>query len=124
MRNRRFSILALLAVLVTTGALWLTNGAVTPKDATWNDVVAEADTGGYRLITTADLWKRHNAKQDRLLLVDTRQEWEYRTGHIEGAVNFPMEPTWLARWQKKDDLGRLLGENKERTVIFYCAGLT
>ena len=119
MRNRRVSILALLAVAVTAGALWLTNGAVTPRQATWNDVVADAEKGGYRLITTAELWKHYNAKQDRLLLVDTRQEWEYRTGHIEGAVNFPMEPTWLSRWRKKDDLSQLLGENKERTVIFY-----
>ena len=119
MRNRRVSILALLAVLVTAGALWLTNGAVTPKESTWNDAVAEADQGGYRLITTEALWKRYDAKQDRLLLVDTRQEWEYRTGHIKGAVNFPMEPTWLARWQKKDALGRLLGDDKERTIVFY-----
>ena len=119
MRNRRISILALLAITVTAGALWLTNGAVTPKEATWNDVVAEAGKGGYRLITTKDLWKRYSTKQDRLLLVDTRQQWEYRTGHIEGAVNFPMEPTWLARWQKKDALGRFLGEDKARTIVFY-----
>ncbi len=124
MRNRRVSILALLAFLVTAAALWLTNGAVTPKESTWDDVVAEADQGGYRLITTEDLGKRYSTKQDRLLLVDTRQEWEYRTGHIKGAVNFPMEPTWLARWQKKDALGRLLGDDKERTIVFYCAGLT
>ena len=124
MRNYRVSILAFLAVLATAGALWLTNGAVTPKAATWDDAVVEADTGGYRLITTQDLWKHYSARQDDLILVDTRQEWEYRTGHIEGAVNFPMAPTWLARWQKKDDLGRLLGANKARTIVFYCAGLT
>lgn len=124
MRNWRISILALLAVAVTAGALWLTNGAVTPKEATWNDVVAEADQGGYRLITTEDLWKRYNAQPDRLLLVDTRQAWEYRTGHIKGAVNFSMEPTWFARWRKKAALGSVLGNDKDRTIIFYCAGLT
>ena len=119
MRNRRISVLALLAVAMTAGALWLTSGAVTPKEATWNDAVAEAEIGGYRLITTEDLWKRYSAKQDPPLLVDTRQEWEYGTGHIEGAVNFPMEPTWLSRWQKKGALGRLLGDDKDRTLIFY-----
>ena len=119
MRNGRKSILAILAVAVTVGALWLTNGAVTPKASTWGDVVAEAEKGGYQLITTDDLWKRYSEERERLLLVDTRQQWEYRTGHIEGAVNFPMEPTWFSRWQKKRALGRLLGTDKDRPVIFY-----
>jgi len=51
--------------------------------------------------------------------VDTRQEWEYRTGHIRGAVNFPMEPTWLSRWRKKNALAQLLGADKNRTIVFY-----
>ena len=108
-----------MAVFVTVGALWWTNGAVTPKQATWNDVVAEAQNGGYRLISTDEVWKLYRHDRERLLLVDTRQEWEYRAGHIEGAINFPMEPTWLARMQKKGDLARLLGEQKERPMIFY-----
>ena len=119
MRNRRITILALLAVAVTVGALWLTNGAVTPKEASWQDVLAEAKKAGYRLLSTDELWKRYSENRDGLLLVDTRQEWEYRTGHIQGAVNFPMEPTWLAQWRKKGDLGRLLGADKDRTIVFY-----
>mgnify|MGYP006307227505 CR=1 FL=1 len=119
MRNSKTTLLAIAAVVITIVALWLTNGAVTPKEATCVDVVAEAEKGGYRLISTEDLWKRYRENQDHLLLVDTRQEWEYRTGHIQGAGNFPMEPTWLARWQKRDDLEKLLGADKERTVIFY-----
>lgn len=119
MRNGRITLLAVLAVAVTVGALWLTNGAVAPKEAIWDDVVAEAENGGYQLISTDDLWSRYSENRDSLLLVDTRQEWEYRTGHIQEAVNFPMEPTWLARWQKKGDLGRVLGADKDRTIIFY-----
>ncbi len=119
MKNKRITILALLAVAVTVGALWLTNGAVTPKESTWDDVLAEAKKGGYRLLSTEELWKRYSKNRDSLLLVDTRQAWEYRTGHIQGAVNFPMEPTWLARWRKKGDLGRLLAADKDRTIVFY-----
>ena len=115
----RSTLLAVLAVAVTVGALLMTNGAVTPKEATWDDVVTEAEKGGYKLISTEDLWKRYSDNRDSLLLVDTRQEWEYRTGHAQGAVSFPMEPTWLARWQKKEDLGKFLGADKDRTVIFY-----
>lgn len=111
--------LALLAVVLTIAVLWFTNGAVTPKEATWDDVVAEAKNGGYRLISTDDLWKRYSENSDSLLLVDTRQEWEYRTGHIKGAVNFPMEPTWFSRWKKKGDLKKFLGSDMDRTIIFY-----
>lgn len=119
MTNKRTTRLAFLAVVITLVALWWTNGAVTPREATWEDVTAEAKKGGYQLISTDDLWKRYSATQASLLLVDTRQEWEYRAGHIKGAVNFPIEPTWLAEWRKKGDLKRLLGEDKERTIVFY-----
>jgi hypothetical protein len=118
-RNRRISILAFFAVMLAAGALWFTSRAVAPQQASWDDVVVEAEKGGYRLIATRDLWALYSEQRDRLLLVDTRQDWEYRSGHIKEAVNFPMEPTWLARWQKKGDLARLLGDDKERTIIFY-----
>jgi predicted sulfurtransferase len=117
--NGKITLLAFLAVVVTIAALWFTNGAVTPKEATWDDVLAEAKKGGYRLISTGDLWKRYSENRDSLFLVDTRQEWEYRTGHIQDAVNFPMEPTRLARWKKKGDLRRFLGADKDRSIVFY-----
>jgi len=118
-KNRSITFLTLFAVAAAAPALWLTHPSVPPKEASWADVVAEAQRGGYRLITTDDLWKRYSGNQDGLLLVDTRQEWEYRTGHIRGAVNFPMEPTWLSRWRKKTDLERFLGADKDRFIVFY-----
>ena len=113
------NLLALLAVIVTVGALWLTHRSIIPKEAAWKDVVAEAETGGYKLISTDELWERYRKHPVGFLVVDTRQEWEYRTGHIKGAVNFPMEPTWFSRWQKKGDLKTLLGVDKNRAVVFY-----
>jgi rhodanese-related sulfurtransferase len=83
------------------------------------DARAEAARGGYRLISTDDLWQRYEADPDGLLLVDTRQEWEYRSGHIKGAINFPLEPTWLSRWRKKGDLEAVLGPDKDRFIVFY-----
>ena len=44
-----------MAVLLTIGALWFTNRAVTPKQATWDDVLAEGKNGNYQIITTEDL---------------------------------------------------------------------
>jgi hypothetical protein len=111
--------MAFMAILFTIGALWFTNRAVTPKEATWDDVLVEAKTGGYRIITTQELSDRYRNDAKNLLLVDTRQEWEYRTGHLKGAVNFPMEPTWWSRWRKSAALETLLGPEKDRTIIFY-----
>lgn len=81
--------------------------------------MAEARRGGYRLINTDELWARYKVNPQTVFLVDTRQEWEYRTGHIKGALNFPMEPTWLSRWRKKSALKTLLGPDKNRLIIFY-----
>ncbi|MBT8366695.1 MAG: rhodanese-like domain-containing protein [Deltaproteobacteria bacterium] len=119
MRNGKLTFLALAAIAVSVGVLWQTNRSVTPKEATWKDVEAEAERGGYQLISTDDLWERYSKGRGSLLVVDTRQDWEYLTGHIQGAVNFPMEPTWLARWRKKADLEKLLGNDKDRSIIFY-----
>ncbi len=51
--------LPLLAITITVGVLWFTNRAVTPREPTWDDVVAEAKDGGYRLINTDELRQRY-----------------------------------------------------------------
>jgi 3-mercaptopyruvate sulfurtransferase SseA len=119
MQNKRTTFIALVAVLLTVGALWLTNRAVTPNQATWDDVLAETKAGGYKIIVTEELSERYQKDAKNLLLVDTRQEWEYRTGHLLGAVNFPMEPTSWSRWRKASALETFLGPDKDCTVIFY-----
>jgi predicted sulfurtransferase len=111
--------LPLLAVTITVGALWVTNRAVAPKEPTWEDVAAEARFGGYRLISTDELRERYEKDLRSLLLVDTRQEWEFAMGHMEGAVNFPMEPTAWSRWWKKADMAAALGPDKNRLIVFY-----
>ena len=113
------TLLALVAVSVTVGALWLTNGSLAPSQAIWEDVLSEAKTGGYQIMTTEELAERYQIDSSKLLLVDTRQEWEYRTGHIRGALHFPMEPTWCARWRKARILENFLGPDKERLIVFY-----
>ena len=119
MKDIKKELLTLIAITATIGVLWISNRPVIPKEAIWDDVVTEAEMGGYKLINTNKLWEHYRKDPDSLLVVDTRQEWEYRTGHIKGAVNFPMEPTWLSRWQKKGDLENLLGTDKNRAVVFY-----
>ena len=59
MQNKKTTLIAFVAVLLTIGVLWFTNRAVTPKPATWDDVLAEARNGGYKIITTEELSERY-----------------------------------------------------------------
>jgi hypothetical protein len=113
------TILALAAMVLTLGVLWYSHRPIIVKEATWEDVRAEAKNGGYRLITTAELAKLYSQEPQKLLLVDTRQDWEYRSGHIKGAVNFPIEPSAWGRWRAQAPLAKLLGSDQDRLIFFY-----
>lgn len=119
MSQRTSVFFAAAAVVLTAFFVWYGQRPTTPESVTWQDVAAEAAAGGYRLISTEELAERYRTGSSNLLLVDTRQEWEYRTGHIRGALNFPMEPTWWSRWIEADDLEEFLGPDKDRTIVFY-----
>ncbi|KAF0189720.1 MAG: hypothetical protein FD168_18 [Desulfobulbaceae bacterium] len=119
MQNKKTTFIAFLAVLLTIAGLWFTNRAVTPKQANWDDVLAEGKNGGYQVMTTDELSTRYQKDPGSVFLVDTRQEWEYRTGHLKDAVNFPIEPTAWARWRKASALEKLLGPDKNRFLVFY-----
>ena len=56
MNNLNKMLFALVAIAITVGYLWQTHRAGVPKQATWDDVLAEANAGGYRLISTSELW--------------------------------------------------------------------
>jgi hypothetical protein len=119
MQRKGTTLLALAAAALTLSVLWYLNRPIIVKEATWEDVKAEAQSGGYRLITTEELAQRYRQDAGKLLLVDTRQDWEYRTGHIQGAVNFPIEPTAWGRWRSERALSNFLGPDKDRLIVFY-----
>jgi hypothetical protein len=119
MKRKGTTILALAAAALTLGVLWFIHRPIIVKEATWEDVKAEARNGGYRLITTEELAKRYRQDAGKLLLVDTRQDWEYRTGHMKGAVNFPIEPGTWGRWRSESPLAKFLGPDKDRAIFFY-----
>lgn len=119
MKGIKKALLALAVIAITAGYAWQANRVITPAPATWDDVLDQASAGGYRIISTEELAGRHGEDPSGLLLVDTRQPWEYRSGYIKGALNFPMEPTWWARWRKAGDLEGFLGPDKDRTLVFY-----
>lgn len=90
-----------------------------PVQGSVDKIAQEAKRGGYQLIDLEKLWTLYQEKQDKILLVDCRQDWEYHSGHIKGAVNFPIEPTWLARMTQRGALEQFLGPEKEKTIVFY-----
>ena len=93
-----------------------------PSLAVENDVSVvqkEANKGGYQLIDVESLSQLYQTDRANLVLIDTRQEWEYHAGYIQGAVNFPMEPTWLSRLTNRGALEQFLGSDKNKTFVFY-----
>jgi hypothetical protein len=119
MQRKGTTLLALAAALLTLGVLWYLQRPIIVKEATWEDVKAEAQSGGYRLITTEELAARYRLDAGKLLLVDTRQDWEYRSGHIQGAVNFSIEPSAWSRWRSQGPLAKFLGPDQGRPIVFY-----
>ena len=119
MQRKGTTLLALAAAALTLSVLWYLNRPIIVKEATWEDVKAEAQSGGYRLITTEELADLYRQDAQKLLLVDTRQDWEYRTGHMKAAVNFPIEPSAWGRWRSQRALGNFLGPDKDRLIVFY-----
>ena len=86
---------------------------------TLEDVRAEAVRGGYRLIDLGELRGRLERESGRILLVDTRQDWEYRTGHIPNSINFSFEPTLWSRLKNRWALAEALGADTSRPIVFY-----
>jgi 3-mercaptopyruvate sulfurtransferase SseA len=119
MKSIRSILMPSFAVSITLLVLWYSHLPVPIVASNVAQVELEAENGGYRLIDVETLSKLYQSNREKILLVDTRQEWEHRGGHIDGSVNFPMEPTWWARWQRKGDLKAFLGPNKEKSIVYY-----
>ncbi len=110
-----------LAVLAVTGAVWaadkeLENEKIAVKFA------REVERGGYKVVTTQELKGWIDQKKD-MLIVDTMPESNFKKQHIPGAVNFEIQrhPELTQMPNKMQaDLQKLLGSNKDRTIVLYC----
>ena len=82
----------------------------------------EVERGGYKVITTQELKTWLDQKKD-MLVVDTMPADNFKKQHIPGAVNFEIQrhPELTEMSDKmKADFEKLLGPDKERTIVFYC----
>lgn len=77
--------------------------------------------GGYTLISTEDLKKMIDEKQD-IIIVDTMPADSFAKGHIPGAVNAELPKTGLkdATDEQKTAFIKILGEDKTKKIVVYC----
>jgi len=66
---------------------------------------------GCSRVSDETLLKAHEAVDNGALIIDVRTTEEYKTSHIEGAVNIPIKVF-------KTQLSKL---DKERSIVVYCA---
>lgn len=64
---------------------------------------------------TADEVKKMIDSRTKMIIVDAREEVEYREGHIPTAINIPPE--------KVNVIETFLPKNKKLLIIFYCRGI-
>ncbi|HQI01709.1 MAG TPA: rhodanese-like domain-containing protein [Deltaproteobacteria bacterium] len=113
---------ALFTVSLASGAqaFWGAKEPDTEKSAV--TFAKEVQRGGYVMITTDELKAWIDAKKD-VLIVDTMPfEASYKKQHVPGAVQmeFPIPEMTTLDDGKKAELVKLLGPDKDRTIVFYC----
>lgn len=109
-----------LVVLAATGTVWAADKELeTEKIAVKFE--REVERGGYKVLTTQELKSWLDQKKD-LLIVDTMPADNFRKQHIPGAVNFEIQRPELTQMSDKmrADFEKVLGPNKDRTIVFYC----
>jgi len=96
-------------------------GDGTPLPIWWEQVEDNARKSGYSLINYAELKSLYDSKADFVLL-DARPDYEFRWGHLPGAVNMEFHPGDRSKLdpEKAKALEELLGKDKKRLVVVYC----
>ncbi len=81
----------------------------------------EVVRGAYKVVTTEELKGWIDQKKE-MLIVDTMPADNFKKEHIPGAVNFPLPIPEMKEMDAKTkaDLEKVLGQNKDRLIVFYC----
>lgn len=86
----------------------------------------QPEVKGYTVISAVELRKLQEGEKG-VLLIDTLALSRYRQEHIAGAKNFEFPNENMASWDKSktggkstEDFAGLLGEDRDRPVVFYC----
>jgi hypothetical protein len=107
--------------LVFVSCVSLAQAEIQNADRVRGQIVAEANKGGYQLITPEELKKEYLKDSSAFLLVDTRQEWSYQMQHIKGASHIDFAPTWWNQYSPttRSEIKKLLGPDESKKIVFY-----
>jgi len=90
-------------------------------------LVREVQRGGYDVVTTDELKKWIDENKDMVIVDTMPYEASYKKNHVPGAVQFLFPIPDMTEWDIKETDGRtkadfekLLGPDKEKTVVIYC----
>ncbi len=120
-----FCWLGAFVMVITSWGLPPESAEATDPPYWWQQAARQAAAEGYRLISAQDLAGLYNARA-AFRIVDVRTDYEYRRGHLPGAVNLTFGPDERDRLRpaKKRLLTETLGPDKHLTVILYCRNYT
>ncbi len=114
------AVVFIFAIANSALAAWGTSEVDTEKIAI--TFAREVERGGYKIVSTEEL-KQWIDQKKAMLIVDTMpNEASYKKQHIPGAVQieFPIPEMTRIDEAVKANLEKLLGPNKDRTIVFYC----
>jgi len=82
----------------------------------------EVAKGGYGIVTAKELKGWIDQKKEILIIDTMPYEASYKKQHIPGAVQmeFPIPEMTSLNENTKAALLKVLGSNKDRTIVFYC----
>ncbi|MBU2623816.1 MAG: rhodanese-like domain-containing protein [Proteobacteria bacterium] len=120
-----FGILLLVSLFVlglagSSMAEWGSKELDTEKIAV--NLLKEVERGGYKVVTTAELKGWIDQKKEMLIVDTMPYEDSYKKQHVPGAVQmeFPIPELTQLDENKKVELEKLLGPNKDRLIVIYC----
>ncbi len=83
----------------------------------------EVERGGYKVVATEELKGWMDQKKDMLIVDTMPYDASYKKQHIPGAMNLEFqklpEMTQMSD-QQRAAFEKLLGPDKDRTLVFYC----
>jgi rhodanese-related sulfurtransferase len=88
----------------------------------------EVERGAYQVVTTDELMAWIDKKKDMVIVDTMPYEASYKKNHVPGAVQFLFPKAGdMTEWntsetagKTQDDYMRLLGPDKNKTIVLYC----
>ncbi|CAC9934161.1 rhodanese-like protein [Aedoeadaptatus nemausensis] len=84
------------------------------------NLVKAVEEGKYQMISTEDLKKKVDAKED-MVLIDTMPAKSYDKNHIPGALNAELPVTMEeVTPEQREAFVKALGDDKAKEIVLYC----